>query len=429
MAGTPDVIPIRSDVSPLPPRDRYGFRLGRREFFDDEAVWLAEWERRAAHRETLRHCARCVYDQDTPAIQFDANGVCNYCATSDGLEASHPTGKEGWRRLKEIASVISAEGRKKPYDVVVGVSGGCDSSFMLHIAKELGLRPLAAHFDNTWGSHIAVENIHKVLKALSIELWTYVVDNEEYDDLYRSFLDAGVPDLDIQTDIGLATVLNTACDKHGIRYIFEGHSFRTEGVSPLGWWYMDSRYIDSVQRQFGHKKLDTFPHLWLWKQLKWMLVSRLKKIRPLYYLDYVKEDTKTMLTDTYGWQWYGGHHMENRMTAFALQYFQPRRFGIDQRANGFSALVRSGQMTREEAMAELRKPPHCDPELPLFVKKRLGLAQDQWLDVMTRPLRTYREFRTYKPVFERMRPFFHLMAKLELIPMSFYVKYTSKSEI
>ncbi len=412
-----------------PQRDRHGFQAGWRELFQGDAAWLAEWERRAAERMARRTCSRCVYDEDTPGIQFDGAGVCNYCATHDGLAAAHPTGNEGWRRLKEIAAVIRAEGRKKPCDVIVGVSGGCDSSYMLHLARELDLRPQAVHFDNTWGSNIAVENIRNVLRELSVELWTYVVDNEEYDDLYRSFLEAGVPDLDIPTDIGLATVLNTACDKFGVRYIFEGHSFRTEGVSPLGWWYMDSRYIESVQRQYGTRPIDSFPHLWLWKQLRWMLVRRLKKVRPLYFIDYVKEDAKRLLTDRYGWKWYGGHHLENWMTAFTLHYFQPRRFGIDQRANGFAALVRSGQLARDEALAMLREPPLCDPEITELVKKRLGLSEDKWVEVMTRPIRTYREFRTYKPTFERMRPFFYVMATLGLVPMSFYLKYTSKHEI
>jgi len=307
-------------TSPPVHRDRYNFVPGWRALFEDEAAWQWEWERRVAAREKLQSCRRCLYDEATPGISFD-DGICNYCRTHDQLDAMYPSGDVGAKRLREIAAKVKADGRKGPYDVIVGVSGGCDSSLMLHLAKELGLRPLAVHFDNTWDSNIAVENIRNVLKALDIELWTYVVDNEEYNDSYRAFLEAGVPDLDIQTDIALAAVLNIACDRFGVRYIFEGHSFRTEGVSPLGWIYMDSRYIDSIQREYGTRPLTTFPHLWLWKQLRWMIVRRLKKIRPLYYIDHVKEDTKAMLAARYGWKWYGGHHLENRITAFGHTYF------------------------------------------------------------------------------------------------------------
>ena len=142
-----------------------------------------------------RRCARCIYDETIPNITFDANGVCNYCHIHDQLDREYPTGDAGAERLRAIAEQIKRDGRGKKYDVVVGVSGGCDSTYMLWLAKQLGLRPLAAHFDNTWDSMIAVENIHDALTKLDVDLDTYVVDNKEYDDLYRSFLQAGVPDI------------------------------------------------------------------------------------------------------------------------------------------------------------------------------------------------------------------------------------------
>src|SRR5690606_35417000 len=129
--------------------------------------------------------------------------------------------------------------------------------------EEYGLRLLAAHFDNTWNSTVATENIHNVLDKLEVDLFTVVVDNKEYDDIYRSFLSAGVKDIDSPTDIALATTLYRAAEKFGIKYMIEGHSFRTEGVAPLGWVYMDGKYIQSVHRQFGSRPMKTFPNLWL----------------------------------------------------------------------------------------------------------------------------------------------------------------------
>src|SRR4026209_2288568 len=146
-------------------------------------------------------CTRCLYDDTVPTISFDANGVCNYCHQHDAMEAEYPVGEEGDIRLRAIADKIRTEGKGKQYDVVVGVSGGGGSSYMLYKAKELGVRPLAGHFDNTWNSTVAVENIQNVLKSLDVDLYTYVVDNEEYDDIYRSFLKAGVRDVEAPTDI------------------------------------------------------------------------------------------------------------------------------------------------------------------------------------------------------------------------------------
>lgn len=375
-------------------------------------------------------CARCVYDSSTPAIVFDETGVCNYCRMHDQLDAEYPTGTAGRLRLEQTVDEIRRAGRGKDFDVIVGVSGGCDSSYMLHLAKEVGLRPLAVHFDNTWDSTVAVENINNVLRRLNVELFTHVVDNEEYNDIYRAFLKAGVPDIEAPTDIGLATTLYMAAEKFGIKYMFEGHSFRSEGVSPLGWLYMDAKYIQSVVKAYGNypsHKLKTFPNLWMHRFLKYMLVQRVKKIRPLYWIDYQKEEVKAFLAREFDWRWYGGHHLENRWSAFAHSYVWPKRFNVDTRVLGYSALVRSGQMTREEGIQLLELPHEFDIEIVDVVKKRLGFSDAEFEQVMALPKRHYREFKTYKPAFERMRPFFWLMYRMDLVPKSFYLKYTAKN--
>lgn len=371
----------------------------------------------------MKTCSRCLYDETVPNIRFDENGVCNYCYIHDQLNREYPTGEEGKRRLDAIADEIRRHGRGKQYDVVVGVSGGADSSFMVNLTKELGLRPLAAHFDNTWDSTVAVENIHDVLNKLDVDLYTYVVDNKEYDDLYRSFLQAGVPDTETPTDIGLAAVLNMAAEKYGIKYIFEGHSFRTEGVAPLGWIYMDGKYIHSIQKQFGTMPLKTFPNMLMPSFIKWTAVLGLKKIRPLYYIDYIKKDAMALLTQKLGWEWYGGHHLENRFTAFWHTYFMPKRYAIDTRLLGHAALVRSGQITRQQGLDMLSIPQEYDPELLEVVKKRLGFSDQEFEQLMNLPRRTYRDFKTYKKTFERMRPFWWLMYKLNRVPKSFYIKF------
>jgi hypothetical protein len=323
---------------------------------------------------------------------------------------------------------MKAAGRGKKYDAVIGVSGGCDSSYLVHQMKEVyGLRLLAAHFDNTWNSTIATENIHNVLDKLGVDLFTIVVNNKEYDDLYRSFFKAGVKDLETPTDIALATTLYRAAEKFGIGYMIEGHSFRTEGVAPLGWVYMDGKYIQSVHRQFGLVPMKTFPNLWLKDQLRWMLFGGIKKVRPLYFMDYDKEAAKKLLAEKYGWQWYGGHHLENRFTAFYHSYFLPTRWDIDFRIAGHSAYCRNGWLTREESLRLMDEHPYIEAGLVEFVKKRLGFSDEEFNRLMTMPKKTYKDYVTYKKTFERMRPFFWLMYKMDLIPKSFYMKYTAKS--
>ena len=262
------------------------------------------------------------------------------------------------------------------------------------------------------------------MKKLYIDLHTYIVDNKEYDDIYRSFLKAGVIDIDAATDIALTTTLYLAADKYRVKYIFEGHSFRTEGIAPLGWIYMDGKYIESVQKRHGTLPLKTYPNLWLGSFLKWTAVRGIKRIRPLYYIDYNKKDAMELLTRELGWKWYGGHHLENRFTAFTHTYFFPRRYAADTRLLGHAALVRSGQMTRDHGLQLLDEPQRFDNELVQMVKKRLGLSDTYFEELMNLPKRTYRDYKTYKKTFERMRPLFYLLYKAHRIPKSFYIKFT-----
>ena len=178
-------------------------------------------------------CTRCIFDSSVPNISFDAEGICNYCRQIETMEQEYPTGKEGEARLERMVAEMKAAGRGRRYDALIGVSGGCDSSYLVHRMSEYGLRLLAVHFDNTWNSTIATENINNVLDKLGIDLFTIVVDNKEYDDIYRSFLKAGVKDLETPTDIGLTTTLYKGAEKYSIKYMIENHSFRTENIAPL----------------------------------------------------------------------------------------------------------------------------------------------------------------------------------------------------
>jgi N-acetyl sugar amidotransferase len=372
----------------------------------------------------MKICNRCIYDENVPGISFDDQGICNYCRQVETLLSTYKTGlPEGKRMLDDIFEEIRTAGKGKKYDCVVGVSGGTDSSFMLYKCREWGLRPLAVHYDNTWNSAIATENIRKVTKALDVDLYTYVVDNKESDDIFRSFLLAGVPEFDASTDIAFAQVLRSAAAKYGIKYILEGHSFVEEGVSPQGKNYFDGKYIDSVHKAFGRLPMKTYPNLTFFQFMKWVLVYKQKFIRPLWYINYSKAEAKEILKKETGWQDYGGHHLENRSSAFFHLIYQPKRFGIDNRNWTLSARVRSGQLTQEQALANYNSPITEAGELEEYVKKRLGFSDAAYEAAMNGPKHSFRDFKTYKKRFERLRPFFKILADKNLVPRSFYIKY------
>jgi hypothetical protein len=295
---------------------------------------------------------------------------------------------------------------------------------MVYLAIQQGLRPLAVHYDNTWNSAIATQNIHKVLKALDVDLYTHVIDNKESDDIFRAFFLAGVAEIEAATDLGLAEVMYRAAWQHGVKYILEGHSFVTEGITPLGNNYFDGKYIQSIHGAYGSLPMKTYPMMTFSRFMWWSLVARIRKIRPFWYVEYSKEDARTFLEREYGWQYYGGHHLENRMTAFFHGIYMPEKFHTDFRNNTLSARVRMGTLSRSEAWKEYNTPPKVEDELLAYFQKRLAFSDTEYADIMKRPPRLWHEFPTYKRRFERMRPLFAALARANLVPMSFYLKYS-----
>ena len=372
----------------------------------------------------MKICSRCIYDDRLDQIIFDSNGVCNYCKQVDELIEIYGTGQEaGKKEFRRIVNKIKIDGKSNKYDVIVGVSGGTDSSYLLHLAKSIGLRPLAVHFDNTWNTSISSKNIALITKKLGVDLHTYVVDNNEFDDIYKSFLKAGVPELEAITDLAMAEVLYRAAKKFKVKYIFEGHSFIEEGITPLGKNYFDGKYIKSVHKQFGTYKIKSYPLMSFNRFLYWILFKRIKKIRPYWYTNYSKEDARKFLEENYNWEYYGGHHLENRTAAFLHSYYLPKKFNIDFRNNSLSAQVRNKKITREEALKEYKNPPYIEPNLLDYFLSRLNMNQKELDKIINQPNRYWYQFRTYKKRFERFRPLFYLLAKINLVPMSFYLKY------
>ena len=156
------------------------------------------------------------------------------------------------------------------------------------------------------------------------------------------------------------------------------------------------------------------------------IIMKIKKIRPLYYIDYNKSKTKEFLKKEFGWKDYGGHHHENRWSYFLHSYYKPKRFGMDQRANGFAALTRSGQISRAEGIRLMSEPNKYDQDIIIYVKKRLGFSEGEFESILTQPQQTYRDFKTYKKYFEILRPFFWIMYKNNRVTKSFYLKYTHR---
>lgn len=372
-----------------------------------------------------RVCSRGVWDESVPGIKFDENGLSNYAHLYDKLEEAYPRGEKGqaeWNRLKEK---IKSSGKGKRYDCIIGVSGGTDSSYLLHLAKQEGLRPLAVNLDNGWNSDIAVKNIRKMTTALGIDLETYVVNYEEIKDLIRCYMAAGLPWIDMPTDLAIKSILYKIASREKLKYILRGNDFRSEGSQPMEWTYGDGRQLKFLHKTFGNVPLKSYPHYTLTNLLLYGFIKKIRSIYPYYYLDYKKDDAKWLLAEQYGWEDYGGHHYENLFTRFVMSYWTFEKFEIDKRKITLSAQVLSGETDRETAFREIEERPYDSDKIDQiisYVIKKLDLSLSEFHKFFESPNHSYKEYPSYDFIFNKLirisRPVLNLI--FEHKPQSFY---------
>lgn len=347
-------------------------------------------------------CKRCVMDTLMGDIEFDADGVCNHCRRYDTLMSATPNfDGHGEERLKKIVDQIKQSGRGKPYDCIIGVSGGVDSTYVAYKVKQLGLRPLAVHLDNGWNSELAVSNIEKTLEKLNIDLYTHVLPWEEFKDLQKSFLKASVPHCEHPTDHAILALMYQIAAKEGIEYIISGSNVSTEGISYRegGRGQRDWKYINAIHKMYGTKKLTQYPHFSLLDTIWYKLVKKQKTVRILNFLDYNKETAMALLQKELGWVYYGGKHYESIYTRFFQGYILPKKFKVDKRKAHLSSLVCSGQITREQAVNELQEPPYAadlqESDFQ-FVLKKLSLTENEFEQIMNLPIKSFYDYPSYE---------------------------------
>jgi len=354
-------------------------------------------------------CTRCIMDTTDPDITFDAQGVCNHCHRFEVIAAKRLIpAAERPARLAALVDRIKREGKGKEYDCIIGVSGGVDSTYVAWLTRELGLRPLAVHFDNGWNSELAVANIEKTLKTLGIDLFTCVVDWPEFRDLQLSFLRASTPDGEVPTDHAIVALLYKQAVKHGVRHILLGVNVNSEAIMPLKWGYgyADLRYISAVHRKFGSLPLKTLPRYTLPQLFTYMFVRRIEMVPILNYVDYQKEAAMQTIQSALGWVYYGGKHYESIYTRFFQSYVLPRKFNIDKRRAHYSNLVLSGQLARAAALRMMQDPVYTDSGLKedrAYAVKKLGLSDEQFDAIMALPTRTFLDYENSYSRLERAK--------------------------
>ena len=358
--------------------------------------------------DNYRICSKLVLDTSYPDVQFDEFGVSHTFKYFNSHVKKHwQTGTEGKLRMEELVSAIKKGGRGKEFDSIMGLSGGLDSSYMLHkMVTEFGLRPLVFHVDGGWNSELAVHNINVLVDKLGLDLYTEVINWQEMRDFQLAMFKSGVPHIDIPQDHSFIAVLYKFAREHGIKYILNGGNIASESVAvPLEifYWGTDLVQIKDILNQFGSVPMKSYPFSSILHHKLYLRYFRgIKVFKPLNYMPFVQKDAISTLQSVYNWKPYSQKHFESRFTRFFEGYWLPTRFGFDVRRAQFSSLILSGQMTREDALNRLEQPPY-DPELMQqdfeYVAIKLGIDTDELSRLQEIPKKFYWDYRNINHLF------------------------------
>ena len=356
---------------------------------------------------SYRACTRCVMDTSASGIEFDNNGVCNYCKTHEEKVAAIPYSQSGAEeKLSELVAGLKRK-QQGEYDSIVGLSGGVDSSYVAYQAVKLGLRPLAVHFDNGWNSELAVKNIEHIVKRLNLDLLTFVIDWEEFRDIQRSFFKANVIDIEMVTDHAIFAAMYQIANKHGIRTILSGTNAATEAIMPTDWQHFkfDLLNLKAIHKRFGTIPIKRYPTLSVWGMAWNHYVYGATSVSLLNHLSYRKTDAIETLKAKLGWQYYGGKHYESIFTKFYQAYILPAKFGVDKRRTHLSDLIMNAEITRDEAFRELEKPLYSESDLVQdreYVCKKLGFSADEFDRYIKAPPLSHFDYSSYARIAQQL---------------------------
>ena len=355
----------------------------------------------SAIKRDYQRCSRCVMDTTDSNITFDENGVCDYCRNFDKYIKPYWKPQENrFEELEEIAAKIRKSGEGKDYDCILGLSGGADSSYLAYIAVEvMHLRPLIFVVDTGWNLNVAVENIEKIVKGLNLDMYTEVVNWKEMADLQLSFFKASISSCDQPQDHAIFAALYNHAVKHKIKYVLTGSNSATEFIrAPIEWLYMnDTVMLKDIHKRFGRIPLKTYPLCGMLKyRINYRYFHGMKRVFPLDYVVYDKEQAMELLHEKYGWTKYENKHYENVFTRFFEGCYLPQKFGFDTRKNVCSNQILTGTMTREEALNVLETPPYDPEQMELdkeYVAKKMGITVDEFNDIISQPNKTPKDYK------------------------------------
>lgn len=348
-------------------------------------------------------CTRCVMDNSSDqTITFNNQGFCNYCvAALRAKEYTYFPNEEGKKKLDALISRLKSENRGNKYDCIMGISGGLDSSYLAYLGSKWGLRILAVHIDDGFDTEISERNIEKLIKATNIDYVVEKPDAKQFNDLTKAFFLAGVPNLASPQDNVLVACIYRFVRKYKLRSFLSGSNFALECILQKGNTHSagDVTNIKAIHKLYGNGHIDKLPLLSDYGRLIDRILFNIETPKPLNFIEYNRKKALDELFHFCGFEYYGAKHLENTLTKFIQVYWFYHKFGVDKRRSHLSSMIISNQMTREEALAELRLPLYDEKEIKKDIEivcHALNISDEEFERVMKSPSRQHTDYKTDK---------------------------------
>ena len=374
-------------------------------------------------------CSRCIMDTTAKGIVFNKSGICNFCELHEKLENVYPLNPDGDKKFENIIDNIKKQGRGNKYDCIVGLSGGRDSIYTLWLVKQLGLNPLAINFDDGFRKPVAVQNMVNAVEKLNVDMRTISPELNEVIDLKKAFLRSSTPDIDQEYDLGLAATLFGQAAKENIKNVIIGFSFRTEGIGPLSWYYIDGKYLKSVHKIFGKEPLKKWKptdpgfNLDIKQIFYYSFIKNIKTTYILNHVNYIRKDAEKIITEQLGWVNPGAHYADDLFKSLVARLLRVK-FNIDRRLYNYSALVRSGQMDRAIALEKTRVVNTIeDSQIIDSCLEKLEMSKEEFEEILAQPPKSFRDYSTNYSMIKKLRPLIWALTYFNFLPAATYDKY------
>ena len=354
----------------------------------------------------MRRCTKCILPENYPLIEFDANGVCNFC--NKPTPTPTPESVKGKAKLEEVLAPFRNKGK---WDCIVALSGGRDSTYLLHyVVTQLGLHPLTLTVDHGLVPEQTKQNIHNAVNKLGVD-HVYIKHNHTKRAL-RPFMLSWMkwPDPAMIAFLcngcvtGLRVFLTQAAFQNNTPLIISGHrgepalSFANallrSGPRMLGsrlslLWGAAERFFRNPSYLQHPALLFSFAREGYYRL--WHRFNEKVQFMALYeYIRWEEAEILRVIGQELNWRkpdWWPTTWRSDCKIHFIKEYLYKATLGFTKQDDLLSGLIRHGIITRDDALKRLTH----DNEIPAEIISQVLAEHDLDMSQIDSTLRRYRE--------------------------------------